>query len=190
MYRQKKHFGPTKPVLYQKITAEEALNLKLTKQVSISVILLIPSLSGKIPEIIIIDEWKNFDQSRKKKFPGGKMEEIDKDVFTAAKREMEEETGLIMDEAVICFAGEFSSTIPGERHYKVFFLVKKYHSGKGPFKKDPGILSKEPLKGIEKVVNLGNQYCLCSCIEELKTWSSDYALPLLNYHVRDFHEGE
>lgn len=187
MYTKK----PTCPVLYQTLSVQETLGLKISEKVSVSVILIIPRLSeNKVPEVVIIDEYKRFDQQRKKKFPGGKMEEIDTTVLGAAKREMMEETGFILQEAYVCFAGEFSTTIPGEHHYKVYFLVKKYQSGGRPYKKDPGILSWEPIQGIENVVIKNHQYCLCDCIEALKTWSREYAFALMNMNVKKFYEGE
>ncbi|MCC6198862.1 NUDIX domain-containing protein [Candidatus Nomurabacteria bacterium] len=186
MYKQ-----PTRSVLYQILSEQEALCLELSSKVSISVILIIPQLPKKGgPEVIIIDEYKRFDQTRKKKFPGGKMEEIDSTVLDAAKREMLEETGFILEDASVCFAGEFSSTIPGERHYKVYFLVKKYRSSGEPYKKDSGILSWEPIEGIEKVVIKNHQYCLYNCIESLKTWNREYAFALMNLNTKRFYEGE
>lgn len=181
----------TKPVMYEIITEREALCLSISKHVSVSVMALIPNLSkDNQAQLMVIDEFKKFDQSRKIKFPGGKMEGVDLTVIDALKREVREETGYVVEEFQFCFAAEFSSTIPGERHYKVFFIVTKFSYGGEPYKKDPGTLSWKNVKGIENVVVKNHHCCLKNTTKLLMGIRVEFAQDLMNYKPLERIEGQ
>lgn len=190
MYTDKSRTS-TKPVMYEIITEKEALALTISKNVSVSVIALIPNLSKeKHAQLMVIDEYKQFDQARKSKFPGGKMEMVDKTVIDALKREIREETGYLIEELEFCFAAEFSSTIPGERHYKVFFVVRKFLYGGDPYKKDPGVLSWKDVKGIENTVIKNHHCCLKNGAKILMELRVEFAQDLMNYKPLERLEGQ
>lgn len=181
----------TKPVMYEILTEKEALSLSISKHVSVSVIALIHNLSkDKRAQLMVIDEFKKFDQSRKSKFPGGKMEGVDLTVIDALKREVREETGYVVEESLFCFAGEFSSTIPGERHYKIFFIVKKFSYGGEPYKKDPGTLSWKNVRGIETMVIKNHHCCLKNATKLLMGIRVEFAQDLMNYKPLERIEGQ
>lgn len=171
----------TKAVMYNIITKEQAYALSVNDKTSISVIgLILNPHSTKIPQLMIIDEFKNFDNTRKKKFPGGKMERHDFNIEEAIEREIREETGLKVMEVEFCFAAEFSSTVANERHYKVFFLVTKYLDDGMPRKKDPGKLAWSDVVGIENKIIRNHHCCLKSAIKQMMTISLSYAQSLMN----------
>jgi 8-oxo-dGTP pyrophosphatase MutT (NUDIX family) len=107
--------------LLKSITEAEALKLRhLEGQATIATAVFMPCLIEKVPHTLLCEKQTDF--GRTTGIPCGKMKSIDKDFFDTATREVTEETGIAIKKLEFLFAGEFTSTLLGIRHYKIFLV--------------------------------------------------------------------
>jgi hypothetical protein len=101
----------------------EALALRISATVSISVIGMILTMESGIPHFHIIEELNSFDRAKKTKFPSGHVTRLDHNSISAMCRELVEEIWVIPKKVRFCAAAEIEST-DSTTHYKIFFLIE------------------------------------------------------------------
>ncbi len=104
--------------LLKSITEAEAMKLRhIEGEQTIATAVFMPSLIEKVPHLLLCEKQTDF--GRTTGVPCGKMKSIDNDFFDTATREVMEETRISIKKPEFLFAGEFTSTLLGIRHYKI-----------------------------------------------------------------------
>lgn len=172
------------------LSEEEALNLRARPGVSIAVVIVFTMLVNKKVKVTTITERNrkdtHSDNPVKTKFPSGGLE-YGEHPFAAAKRELRTETGWETDDFVLAWAAEYSTTVVGETHYKLFVIAKNAKKvGEPIFDGSDEILSVDwrDFETIEEHIVMGQRIGLQPVIEKLCTIDRDYALDLMNMKAR------
>lgn len=108
-------------------------------KLTVSVVIIAPRYNAtkKQVEGLLIKERNSYNPSQPTvKFPSGSMTIEDKDIEAAVIREFRMETGYEARDITFCFAAEYTSTVPGERHVKAFFVAKGHEQVGLPTEKD------------------------------------------------------
>lgn len=112
-------------VIQRILSQEEALALRARPGVSVGVVAVIVKYEDNKAQAITITEKNKRDTYTKTKFPSGGLE-FGEHPYAGIKREARTETGYDVDDIEFVCGAEYSTTIPGETHYKLFFLVRKH----------------------------------------------------------------
>lgn len=143
---------PNQSAILRIVSEEEALQLRPESGLSVAVVVIIPRFEKNTVETLLIKERNSYNpQVITAKFPSGSMEHQDKDIIAAVIRESRMETGYESRNIQFCFAAEYSSTIQGERHIKVFFLAKDHEKVGDPTEADILATEWKPFLEIGKI---------------------------------------
>jgi ADP-ribose pyrophosphatase YjhB (NUDIX family) len=146
--------GPISKELFKRIWPDESY---AAITLSIAVIIVIPRYNEatKAVEVLVIREKNSYNpQNITTKFPSGSMNFEDIDVQAAVQRESRTETGYESRDLKFAYAAEWSSTVPNERHIKVFFIAKSHEKVGEPTEKDVLEVKWMPFLDIEKTFPL------------------------------------
>lgn len=172
-------------VILRILTEEEALLLRARPGVSIGVIVIIPRSVGKRGEVITITEKNARGSYITTKFPSGGLE-IGEHPFAGAVREARTETGyeIRMDNIIFACGAEYSTTVPGETHYKICVIAKEHKLiGEPIFDGQDEILSVDwrALNDVEHRIPKAQKTTLQPIMEKLMTLDAVYAFELMNF---------
>ena len=181
-------------MILNELSIEEAALLKLQPGLSIAATLYVPfdtDEQGKTlstPEMLSIDEIQDFGTPYEvSKLPAGSMNHEDANVFATAIRELFSETGYIAQSWEIVRAVETSSTIPGERHIKVFLVGKNAVKRGEPTEKCILRVNRISMTTIHQKGMVRNQRIgFRKAVESIKFINANFALSLMNHNIPDW----
>lgn len=174
----------------------EAMSLRVMANVSIGIVVIIPRFNKELNrfELTTITEKNAKDPRIKTKFPSGGLM-AGEHPFAGAERETVTETGykVSKDQFIFVCAAEYSTTVTGETHYKVYVIAPNYiHVGEPIYDGEDMIISVDwrPFKEIERIIPKAQRTGLQPVIEKLKGLNPEYAWALMNERVKmQFVEG-
>ena len=170
--------------LIKSITEAEAMKLRhIEGQITIATSVFMPCLIEKVPHTLLCKKETDFGPSTG--IPCGKMKSIDRNFFDTAIREVLEETGISIKKLEFLFAGEFTSSLPGIRHYKISLISEDCSAEP----KLIGAPDQGKIKGHQRVViddalhtkiTKHTVGAIGYFIEKLKNRNEDYGWALMN----------